>query len=468
MPELTEEELKQKLEANEALRQKLKDEVDMHFNKQYETDTELAEIKAKVGVTSDELSKDSIDKLADQADETGKKLDAIGEQMKEVAAKSAPDAPDEKAPEVHFGQFMKQVKAAKNHGEIGEALKGIEDLNLDMLTTQGVKLPKHLAKIFDGGSRVKTTGFLEEGQGSLGGFTVPEQFVPTLLTMELLEPIMRSRAFTIQGTGHVLKVPRIVETSRATNLFGGVKGNWTSEGVAIAKSNPSFGQVALTAKKLALLTYLSNELLDDNAVGLNDVLVRMFTEALGWFEDKAFINGDGINEPLGLRQSGAKLASAATTTSTAFLVADACILFAASVPGTEKRLIWLMNPGVRRALPQMVSSGTGGDNIWYPRNVLTIKDAPDPWTLLGIPIFWTEHLPAFGTDEDIMLIDPLNYLVMQRQDIRVAISTDSRFEEDETGYKLTTRSDGQNWVTSKLELADGSTDVSPVVVNNHT
>ena len=262
-------------------------------------------------------------------------------------------------------------------------------------------------------------------------------------------------------------MPRKVETSSANNHYGGVKGNWTSEGIAITKSNPSFGQVALTAKKLALLTYLSNELLDDNAVGLNDVLVRMFTEALGWFEDQAFINGDGINEPLGFRQGGAKLASAATTASTAFLIADACILFAASVPGTEKRLMWVMNPGVRRALPQMVSA-SGGDNVWYPRNVLTIKDAPDPWTLLGLPIFWSEHMAAFGTDEDIALIDPLNYLVMQRQDIRVAISTDSRFEEDETGYKLTTRSDGQNWVTSELTLADGSTTVSPVVVNNHT
>jgi HK97 family phage major capsid protein len=115
-------------------------------------------------------------------------------------------------------------------------------------------------------------------------------------------------------------------------------------------------------------------------------------------------------------------------------------------------------------------SASGGDNVWYPRNILTVRDGPGPWALLGMPIYWSEHMAAFGTDEDIAIIDPMNYLVMERQDIRVAVSTDIRFaeDEDETGYRLTSRTDGQNWVTSALTLADGSTTVSPVVVNNHT
>ena len=444
-------------------------EVDKHFKKEYKVDTELADIKKLAGVKSDELSPDALARMAADKDEIVKKMDTLIEQTKE-AKEGNPlgKVDDEPKIDVTVGKLMKEIRSALAHGETGPILNSMGELSRDDMKTNGVPLPKELLKIFDGGSYRKTTGYLEEGQGSLGGFTVPEQFEPKLLTMELIEPIMRSRAFTIRGTSQVLKVPRIVETDRSTNIFGGVAANWTAEGTAITKSNPGFGQVTLTAKKLALLTYLSNELIDDNAVGLTDTLIRMFTEALGWFEDKAFINGSGVAEPMGWRNGGAKLASAATPTSTAFLVADACILFAASVPGTENRCIWVMNPSVRRALPQMVSSGTGGDNIWYPRNILTIKDSPEPWTLLGLPIFWSEHMAAFGTDEDIALIDPMNYLVMERQDIRVSVSTDIRFEEDETGYKLTSRSDGQNWVTSSLTLADGSTTVSPVVVNNHT
>lgn len=455
-------------ETPEQFKKRLDDEVDKYFNKEYETDAELAEIKAKAGVETDELSDDAIDKLASDADDMKKQMDVIIEQTKEADA----DLPDEKADQddplegVHLGKFVKEIRGALRFGKTTPIMEALGDLTNDEMSKDGVPLPKHLLKLFDGSVR-KTTGFLEEGQLSQGGAVVPEQFINQVMMFDLLPPIMRSRAFNITATTNVVKVPRIVETTRADSVHGGVSANWTAESGTIAKSNPVWGQAVLTAKKLAMLTYITNELLDDNVVGLNDLLVRMFSEALGWFEDKAFINGSGIHEPIGIRQSGAKLASAATTTSTAFLVADACKLFAKMMPGTEGRGIWLMNPGVRDALPQMVSA-SGGDNIWYPRNVLTIKDAPDPWTLLGMPIFWTEHTPAFGTDEDILLIDPFNYLVMSRQDIRVAVSTDSRFETDETGYKLTSRTDGQNWATSPLTLADGSSQVSPVVYNNHT
>jgi HK97 family phage major capsid protein len=405
--------------------------------------------------------------MAADKDEIVKKMDTLIEQTKE-AKETNPlgEVDDEPKVDVTIGKFVKEIRTALHHGDIGPILGRMDNSFERDDLKNGLPLPKELLKIFDGTHR-KTTGYLEEGQLSLGGAVVPEQFEPRLLSMELIEPIMRSRAFTIRGTSQVLKVPRIVETDRSTNIYGGVAANWTSEGTAITVSNPAFGQVALTAKKLALLTYLSNELIDDNAVGLTDTLIRMFTEAMGWFEDKAFINGSGVNEPMGWRNGGAKQASAATTTSTAFLIADACILFAETVPGTENRCIWVMNPSVRRALPQMVST-SAGDNVWYPRNILTVKDSPEPWTLLGMPIYWSEHMAAFGTDEDIAIIDPLNYLVMERQDIRVSVSTDIRFAEDETGYKLTSRTDGQNWVTSALTLADGSTTVSPVVVNNHT
>jgi HK97 family phage major capsid protein len=430
-------------------------ELDKYFKKEYKTDPEVAEIKELAGVTSDELSDDALERMAADKDEVVKAADRVIEaieQNKEEAASKPPVPIEDDTPKepVHVGRLMKEIRNTLLFGDKGPLLSAMGDqVTRDDLSKNGVPLPKELCKLFDGGSRAKTTGFLEEGQGSLGGFTVPEQFINQVMSFELLPPIIRSRAFTINATTNVVKMPRIVETDRSTNIMGAVKANWTSEGIAITKSNPTWGQVVLTAKKLALLTYASNELLDDNAVGLNDVLVRIFSEAMGWFEDQAFINGSGVNEPLGIRQSGAKLASAATTASTVLLIADVCKIFAKMMPGTESRGIWLMNPSVRDALPQMVSA-SGGDNVWYPRNILTVKDSPEPWRLLGMPIFWTEHCAAFGTDEDILLIDPMNYLVMSRQDVRVAVSTESRFEEDETGYKLTSRtvSDPGRWVNN--------------------
>lgn len=456
MPKATPEELKLKLEQ----------ELDKQHNKDYETPTELQEIRERVGVESDELSEDSIAQLAANVDEVKKQMDELIEQEKEAKESVPVDPPeeDEALKDAHIGSFFKELRDVTHHGKLGPILSSLEDLDTDKIGA-GVPIPKSLAKVFAGISRQKTTGYLEEGQGSLGGFTVADQFIPQLLALDLMPAIMRSRAWTIQATGNVIKIPRINETTRSEHVHGGITGYWTAEGASISLSNPAFAQCVLTAKKLALLTYASNELLDDNAVGLNQILLRLFSEALGWFEDKAFIAGSGVNEPIGLRNAGCKKA-VVITASTVFNVADACLMYAGLMPGSEGRAIWVMNHAVKSALPQMLSAATA-ENIWYP-NALSIKESPEPWRLLGLPIFWTEHLPAFGTDEDICLLDPLYYILMARQDIRAAVSTDARFANDETGYRLTTRTDGQPWMASTLTLADGSTTVSPVVMSDHT
>jgi len=466
MPKGTPEELERAAKV-EADKKALKDKIDRLYNHEYETDPEIAEIKKRVaGITTDEISADSLEKLAADVDAACKRIDEMAEEIKQARASGIP-AEDETDPvkTAHLGQVFAEMKELTQFGDKGPIIQALGGENVKTL---GIRLPKHLESLFDGKPKSvqKTTGYLEEGQGSMGGFTVAEAFEPTLFSYQLLPPIVRGRAYTIRGTSPIINVPRINESTRSSTVFGGVSGAWTAEGGSISLSNPAFGQCRLEAKKLALLTYASNELLADNAVGLNDVLIRLFSEALMWFEDKAFINGSGVNEPLGIRNAACKKSSTATTASV-FGIADACILLSESMPGSEGApgTVWLMHPSMRRELPAMVSS-SGGNNIWY--NALSVKTSPAPWTLFGIPIMWTEFCAARGTDEDVILADLSYYLLLERQAIRAAISTDARFANDETGYRLTLRSDGQPWPSSALTLADGSAQVSPFVANNHT
>lgn len=470
MPEATQEELEARVR-DEALR-KMTAERDRLHKKENETNTEIADIKKKFGAETDEISSDSLEKMTADIDEVKKAVENIAEKVREANNGKLPtdDQVADVLKDATFGQMFAELRDARAYGNLGPIMSemGEGEFDLKKLSTQGVPLPKQMVKQLYAAQR-KTTGFLEEGQGSLGGFTVPEQFMPDVLSIPLQPPIMRGRAMTIPGTSNVLKIPTIKDASHATNVFGGVAGNWTAEGTAITKSNPTFAQTVLTAKKLALLTYASNELLDDNAVGLNSILLRLFADALGWFEDQAFIGGSGVNEPMGLHNAAAALP--VTTTASQFYVVDACKMLARTLPGTESRLIWLMHPSLREELPQMLSIGgasAGAPNIWYPTGALSIKDSPEPWRLLGAPIFFTEHLAALGTDKDVLLIDPTYYVIMMRQEIRAAVSTDIRFEQDETGYRLTERTDGRPWMSSPLTLADGSFQVSPIIYNDHT
>ena len=53
---------------------------------------------------------------------------------------------------------------------------------------------------------------------------------------------------------------------------------------------------------------MSNALLADNAVGLEALLTRLFGGAIAWFEDYAFLNGNGAGKPLGVTNAPAAIA----------------------------------------------------------------------------------------------------------------------------------------------------------------
>jgi len=300
---------------------------------------------------------------------------------------------------------------------------------------------------------------LTEGVDSEGGFLVPEEYANRILMRSLEAAVIRPNGPTIiPMSSDTINIPKIVDTSHASGVFGGVVAYWTEEAGTKTVKEPTFGQIKLIAKKLTGYTYASDELLADSAISLDALLVRLFSEAINWYEDDAFIDGDGVGKPLGLLNSGALLAvnrSAANT----IAIADLANIWARLYPQSHGRAIWLANPST---LPQLValgstyltwlkgSAGAGG-----------LADKP-PATLLGRPIVFTEKCEALGTAGDIVLADLSYYLIGDRQRITVASSKHVRFTTDETAWRFVKRVDGQPWVDTAFTPANGST-LSPFV-----
>ena len=397
---------------------------------------EEKEVKEKLNMDPKAgIDSDSVDKLFADVDEIKKAVAEIKELSGEV--KDSPPAEDteEKAEFEHLGEFFK----------LGRAF--FIDKKID---------PKWAAYM-------KTTGYLEEGQASMGGVFVPDQFIPELLVVDLQRAVIRPLAWSIPTTVKSFSIPRVVDTSHSSNVYGGVTGYWTGEGGTFTESNPSFGEVNLSAKKLTLYCHISNELLDDNAVGLAEVLKRMFGEGIAWFEDKAFTKGSGVAEPLGLTKSGC-IVNAATTASH-FYLEDAAKMFARMLPGSYNSAIWIMNPSVIPELLTMQARTATYENKWF--GALSIKESPEPWRLFGRPIYWSEFCAALGTSTDVLFVDPSYYIVLDRQGLVFEASPHPQFASDRTTYRLKTRTDGQCWMNSTLTLADGATTVSPVVNSHH-
>ena len=307
-------------------------------------------------------------------------------------------------------------------------------------------------------ARLKVLG---EGAGDAGGFLVPDAFTTQLLSLAIEDSVIRPRAFRMPMSSLNLSLPTIVDTTHATNVFGGVQAYWTPESGSYTSSEPSFGRVTLTAKKLTAYTSAANELLADSAISLEALLMRIFPQAISYFEDDAFVNGVGGGQPVGILNADALITVAKETGQAATTITAENIdkMYSRMLPQSRGNAIWLAHPDV---MPQIVALsraiGTGGSAV-----MMSNMAGSAPASLYGRPLILSEKCQSLGTAGDIFFVDLSYYVVADRQSLSMASSPHVRFQNDETVWRFTSRLDGRPWLESALTPRNGSNTISPFV-----
>ena len=309
-------------------------------------------------------------------------------------------------------------------------------------------------------ARLKDLG---EGAGDQGGFLVPEEFRAELLRMTLESAVVRPRARVIPMGGPVVRYPAIRDASHASTVFGGVSGRWAAEAGSVSSSTnePTFAQVALTAKKLTGYTVVSNELLNDSAIALEAVLMQLFAEALSFFEDDSFIAGVGGGQPVGILNADALVSVAKETgqAATTIVWENIIKMFSRLLPSSLMRSIWYAHPDTFPALATMsLAVGTGGAPVWINNGA-----SGPPMTILGRPVVFTEKAETLGTAGDMVLSDMSYYLIGDRQSLAIANSPHVLFTTDQTVWRFIQRVDGRPWIDTALTPRNGTNTMSPFV-----
>jgi HK97 family phage major capsid protein len=303
---------------------------------------------------------------------------------------------------------------------------------------------------------------------SEGGYLVPEEFRSDILQLSLENALVRSKATVIPMSSLTLSYPCIDDTSHVSNVYGGITGYWVEEGGAIPESNATFAEVKLTARKLAALATVSNELVRD-WTAFGGWINTSVPKALSWFEDLAFISGSGVGKPLGMLHSNnpALIVQAARSGQGASTIVWENVLdmYSRLLPQSLNTAEWWVGPDVFVQLATMaLVVGTGGSAVW-----LTDGTGRPTLTLLGLPVRMTEKVPsALGTAGDINLVDPQMYLIGDRQTMTVSSSEHRYFEQDKTVYKVIERVDGQPWLLSAITPQNNSSTLSSFIQLNST
>jgi len=325
-----------------------------------------------------------------------------------------------------FGEFLQAIRWAQND-------------------------PRLQYKKLDGDAEQRV---LSMGVGVAGGFMVPRQFRPELLSVDPQGAVVRPRATVIPAgdpPDAAIDIPAL-DQSGARGVYSGVQVTWIGEGVAKPESEPQFLRVTLDPNEVAAHTIVTDKLLrnSDAAGALVSTLLR---RAITAAEDWDFLRGPGGARPQGVI-GHAGTVNVARAGAGAIGYADIVNMYASVLMGGP--LVWVASP---TALPQLMAMvDAGGNLLWQPN-----AREGAPGTLLGIPVLINQRSPVLGANGDLLLADFNYYLIKDGSGPFVDASPHLLFLRNETVIKAFWNVDGGPWMTTPLLLEDGATQVSPFV-----
>ena len=236
------------------------------------------------------------------------------------------------------------------------------------------------------------SNILQEKVDADGGYLVPDEYDSRLIDVLEEENIMRSLATTITTAGqHKIN---IAATKPAAA--------WIEEGAALTFGAAKFSQIYLDAYKLHVAMKVTEELLYDNAFGLENYIITQFGKALANAEEDAFLNGDGKSKPTGIfaATGGGEVAN----TLTAAIKSDDMIdlVYGLKRP-YRKKASFIMNDATLATLRKLKDNN--GAYIWQP----SYKEG-EPDRVLGYPV----HTSAFAPKNAIAFGDYSYYNIGDR------------------------------------------------------
>jgi HK97 family phage major capsid protein len=343
---------------------------------------------------------------------------------------------------IGMGKFACDVAALKMDGVASERL-----VKMRQRTEEQLKAAKAAGDV------------MNVGTDSEGGILLPSGFSLELLQPQRYMPIVEPRAMRVNMDTLTMDLPVIQDDDRSNGtVFGNVQALWLEENATITESSPKFSNRSLKLKPLAAFLKASHMAVKFSPMAVGSMLTGMGGDAIAWAKDSAYLFGTGAGKPLGMFESGAKLAISKEDGQEAnTIVLENTVKQLARFRGLvgPSSAVWLANQTV---LPQLlllnVSVGTGGAPVFIQNN--NAAGAPQQ-NLWGFPISYSEKAKALGTEADLSLVDLARYLFAVGGATEIAESIHLDFDTGKHAFRLIAYADGQPMDDSVYRPENGDT-----------
>ncbi|WP_446898836.1 phage major capsid protein [Clostridium sp. LBM24168] len=306
---------------------------------------------------------------------------------------------------------------------------------------------------------------LNESVSSEGGFMLENDFIQEMFDVMMSESQVanRIRMIPIGANTNRLRTLGIDETSRANgSRWGGVQAYWIAEAETVTKSKPKFREIDMALQKLLALCYVTDDLLQD-ATALEAIVKQAYADEMSFKIDDAIINGSGVGMPLGVLNSDALVTVAKEKDQAAGTIKYENILkMWSSVPARLRaNAVWYINQEIEPQLYTMaLNIGTGGAPVFLPSGGASSSQYS---TLLNRPIIPIEQCSPLGKKGDIILVDPTQYIGIDKKAPTADVSIHVRFLYDEQVFRFIYKFNGAPYRSKPITPYKGASSLSPFV-----
>ena len=293
------------------------------------------------------------------------------------------------------------------------------------------------------------------------GHAVQSDFAGMLLDTAVKDDPLLSLIDTYQvsaGSNSVRWVELNEKGSVETYVFGGVRVYWAAEGASITATNPNLIDKELKLEKLVGLAYCTYELSDDSNF-IDQLYSRAFQLAIRRELGGCVIAGNGVGKPLGVGSCPALVEVPKETGQAAdtIVLENVSKMYHRAIDKT--RGVWVMHPDCHEQLDFLeFPVGTGGIPIYLPG---TSQGSID--MLRGRRIIESDHCAALGDKNDILFMDPQQYVIIYKGGVQKDVSIHVQFLTAQNAFRFIFRANGMPKVSQKMRIKNSSRDRSPYI-----
>lgn len=304
-----------------------------------------------------------------------------------------------------FGKKMVEFKddILKKHEDLSKRVEEIEvKINRPQkapMEEEKIEMKKAFLNFVRTGKLPEIKALVEDA--GTAAVLVPEDYYSEIITSLPHRAIVRKLAKSIPVKGNKLNV----------RSLGDITMGWgkLETGTSVTESTPTVAKEALEIFDLNGLVKLGRDLLADTDIALERYILDSFSRKIAYYEDYAFILGDGSDKPTGVLNDS-NITEVTSANAGSIDLDDIIDMYYALKEEYRSNAVWVMSSATEKTLRKIKTS----DGEYLLQRDLA---SPTGRSILGRPIYNFDDMPAIsGGNSPVLFGDFTNgFIILDKQ-----------------------------------------------------